>query len=68
MQVKIGDLVKTIEEEIVGTTLRRGDFGVVIEVEKERPAYHQYVRVHWWKGFGSLWCQVRNLEVVSESR
>ena len=63
--MKVGDLVKTPDEDCDGEVL---GCGIVVEAENEREAYHKHVRVLWPAGYGTLWHLSRNLEVVNESR
>ena len=62
--MKVGDLVKTPDEDCDGEVLT---CGLVVEVEDEREAYHRHVRV-LWQSYGTLWHLGRNLEVVNEGR
>ena len=63
--MKVGDLVKTPDEDCDGEVL---NYGVVVEAEDKREAYHQHVCVYWGEAYGTIWHLVRNLEVVNESR
>ena len=65
--LRVGDLVKIPDEDCDGEVL---SYGVVVEAEDKREAYHQHVRVYWGgvMGYGTLWHLSRNLEVVNEGR
>ena len=63
--LRVGDLVKMPDEDCDGEVL---SYGVVVEAEDKREAYHQHVRVYWGEACGTIWCVGRNLEVVNESR